>query len=177
MKKRLLFTLSLFLVFQLYPNPYTLHPIHAASTTSPSQTREEQAVSNFNQGTLPSEVSTAKPKEEETNLFSQALATIKNPFAFFTQIFRNDPKQKETFLVESENVHQSTFPEEVKPKPQQPGTSSWLEGLFKGFLGGSTGLYGADLPEFKEPLGKVSEYEEGYEKANFPEGINPITGQ
>lgn len=148
------------------------HPVNAA------QTREEQAISSFKQGNLPAEIQDTL-KEEDRGFLSGLFSTWKKLTEPLTNIFNKPPEQPEVMLPQSENLHQSTFPEQLKPE-QEKGSLiplDWLGSQFTGLLGGSTGLYGADLPKFETPIEKVSDYEESYEKANFPEGINPVTGQ
>ena len=153
-------------------------PSYAASASSPSQTREEQSISNFKQGLLPEELRSEKRLQEQSAL-DQVFNALKNIPGFFLKIFKEEPLKKGTFLAESEDMHQSSFPPEIKPKSEDNHLFdfNWLGDQFKGLLGSFAGLYGADLPKFDKSLEKVSDYEKGYEQANFPEGINPITGQ
>lgn len=176
MKKLTVYCLLLTAILITYNISFTTSA-YAAPATSPSQTREEHAISNFKQGNLPAEIQETL-KEEDKGFLSNIFNTWNKLTGALINVFNKKPDQPEIMLGRSENLHQSNFPEELKPK-QDKGVNplDWLGNQFQGLLGGSTGFYGADLPKFEEPLEKVSDYEKSYEKSNFPEGINPITGQ
>ncbi len=162
MAHRLLFGLLLVsFFFFLLPSP-----IQAA------QTREEWAVSQFKESTLPKEVKDGI-SDENRGLIQGILKTLS---ASLRAIFNNPPQEPATLLGQSDNLHQANLPGELKPKSEGFSVGGIIN-QFQGLLGTSTGFYGSDLPKFKTPIEKVSDFEETYEKVNFPEGIDPITGQ
>lgn len=135
-------------------------------TISPSlskSTSHEQAVYNLNQGLNPSELaSVTRPKDE--NIFTSLgnlLASAINSLLGFS-IF-NVPK----YYAQSETIHGSYLPEEVAT------SSSSSANQLKGFLGGSTGFYGATLPDLG--ASDIKQSEELYQQAYFPEEVKPIT--
>lgn len=145
---------------------FPLSPIYADELAVSS---EEQAVYDLNKGLLPDErAQVEKPAEQSI------LQTLLNSLAnIFNSLFKVGPADKTKLYSQSENIHQATLPEELKPK-----TPSLVDRV-KGFLGTSTGFYGADLPEtVDKPAGNpIEQYEKFYEQANFPDEVRPITGQ
>lgn len=158
-------SLLVILLSTIYYLPSTLF----AQETTPSATlspsaphREEQAVYNLNQGLLPAEA--IKKESEDQNFFQRIIYELNQ---LFSRLF-NQPK----FFAQSESIHQANLPKELKPEEEaSPG------GQIKSFLGGSTGFYGVSLPKFEGTEETIKASEDLYQKAHFPEGINPITGQ
>lgn len=160
------------------PTP-TLTPTITPSPTPVKLSQDEQAMNNLNQGLLPKEAIRTTPSTSQS-LWDSIIGSFKSMFKFPLE-----------FLAKSESVHQAYLPEEIRPEykeketqiKQKPGevqiqgitTSGPLETLTS-LLGGSTGFYGVTLP--KEVQGLDIQGSEGaFEKAYFPEGIRPITGQ
>lgn len=151
------------LIIVLAASTYKLVPIVSAQETpTPTLTKEkigESAVSKFSEGLLAKEV--MPPADLQSNPVLAILGQIFN-LVNFTRFFE-----------QSKILHQAYLPEEVKPE-EDNGTDP-LKTL-RGFLEGSTGFYGATLP--KEVQSENIKGSEGaFEKAYFPEGINPITGK
>lgn len=138
-------------------------PTIISSPTPIQAGREETAVYNFNQGLIPKEVIREAPEEKSGDFLSQLLAGITSLFSSFIS---NSSK----LFAQSETINKASVPQEVHPPSNNP-----LD-LIKGFLGGSGGVYGVSLPK-EVQSGDIKGSEAAYEKANFPEGIKPITGQ
>lgn len=156
----------LLLIYQLF------FSISALTASSDDPTTEEQAVFNLNQGILPNEASGNFNKEEE-GLFKIFLKKLSSWGQGIRRLFRQEPNYPGTLLMQSGGLHQSQLPPELVPKEEE------LLDKLKGFLGGSTGFYGVNLPDFSKELDEkepyVTSYGEFYEQANFPEGVKPIT--
>lgn len=151
---------SVFIVFLLSTLYYIPFTSFAQETPTPTLTKEkigESAVSKFSEGLLAKEV--MPPADLQSNPVLAILGQIFN-LVNFTRFFE-----------QSKILHQAYLPKEVKPE-EDNGTDP-LKTL-RGFLEGSTGFYGANLP--KEVQSENIKGSEGaFEKAYFPEGINPIT--
>lgn len=162
MKKLLNFSL-LFVVFFVLPT--TNHQL----MTIYGQTPEEQAIYNLNQGLLPKEVIKEKPSEDQ-NILQKILSALSNLVSPLLFIFQ--PQNPPKVYSQSESIQQAEVPIELKPQDENP-----VDRL-KEFLGGSLGFYGVSLPDISG-INKegIQESERLYEKANFPEGIRPVTGQ
>lgn len=129
------------------------------STPTPTITKsnpEEQAVYNLNKGLLPKDIIKEQPEDQSLwDMITRSLSKLFSlPLKFFAQ---------------SETIHQATTPLELKPTESSPA------GQIQGFLGGSAGFYGVVLPT-EVQSNSIKESEENFEKANFPEGIKPVTG-
>lgn len=163
------FFLSLFLSITSNYQPLTVFAQGPTENITPTTTQigpEEQAVYSLNQGTLPKEVIPEGPAEQ--SLFDKLISIPGKLFGFF-QAPLNRPK----VFAQAETLQQANIPEALKPTEESP-----LMDRLKGFLGGSTGFYSLTLPSFsKTPESPIQVSEKLYEKANFPDGINPITGQ
>lgn len=142
-------------------------------TLAPTMGPEEKAVYNMNQSLLPEQLAKEQgPPATETNIFQQFLGNISNLFGrLFLGYIVNEPKM----YVQSENLDQSTAPQIIIPQTGNVGQN------IQGYLGKNTGVYGVNLPQEIQqvnPTGKpIGQIEEAFEKANFPEGVKPITGQ
>lgn len=128
-------------------------------------TKEEQAVENINNGVLPSQI--IKEEAENKNL----LQLIQERLSNLIGVLFNQPTDKDKFYRNSQNLQTVGLPKELQTQTQDNPLEN-----FKQFLGGTTGLYGVNLPQFSEPLKEVKDYETSYECANFPcqDGIHPI---
>lgn len=158
------------------PNCSTCTQINSPSPASspvPTMGPEEKAVYNMNQGLLPEGlVQVQGPPVTETNIFQQFLRNISSLFSgLFFGVINNKPKM----YSQSDNLDGSSIPGELLP------AGTVLNDNMKDYLGGDTGVYGVNLPtEMQQinPTGApIGQAEKAFEKANFPEGINPITGQ
>ncbi|MDO8570208.1 MAG: hypothetical protein Q7R97_01325 [Candidatus Daviesbacteria bacterium] len=144
------------------PSP-TLTPFPTSKVATPSS--EEKAVYTLNQGLLPRQL--AEEQEPQLNIFQNIFKGIQNLFGgLFLFNIVNKPKM----YTQSADLDKSTVPPELLPK-----TDNYNQNMTD-YLGGSAGVYGVNLPA---PIqdSKIPKSEESYEKANFPEGINPVTGQ
>lgn len=130
-------------------------------------TPDEIALERKNQGLLPEEVSSQiKPKDE--NLFT----AIGNLLKQFLSIFGFTPASKETFSANAEIQKQIEIPSDIQPLPD----ANILEQTSQN-LGEDAGIYSISVPkEINQGSDNTQEFEKTYEKANFPEGITPITG-
>lgn len=132
-------------------------------SASYAQSSEESSVNKFNHGLFPAQVAEEKRDEGVFEELKQLLG----------QLFFNTISKIGTFYPQTENLSQSEVPPEVKPK----STDSLFENLW-GFLGKSFGFYAVNLPSsIATPSTNVRDAEKFYEDANFPENINPVTGQ
>lgn len=139
--------------------------------TLKNPTSEEQAVSNLNQGLLPQTIIPDPLPSTDSGFLSDAasfLTQLLNPFKF---------------LAQSTTIHTAYLPNEIIDKKTDEvaqadsnvlGIKEGFSNLINKFLGGQTGYYGTGLPDFVKDK-DLQESEKLYEKANFPEGINPIT--
>ncbi len=154
--KLVLVGLISFYLFTSVPVLAQAQDITISPTTTPSQsTNEEPALGNLSKSLLPKEV-LVETKDDQS--FFEKLK------GFFKKIWSNPLR----VFTRSKAVHQATVPSELAPE----GSSDPISG----FLGGSQGFYGVNLP--KEVGGdNLEESEQSFEKANFPEEIKPITGQ
>lgn len=132
---------------------------------TPTPSSEERAVYNMNQGLLPEQL--AKEQEPELNILQNLFKGIQN---LFSGLFLFNINNKPKMYTQSANLDKSTVPQELLPK-----TDNFNQNMTD-YLSGSTGTYGINLPQDIQSS-KISDSEKTYEKANFPEGINPITGQ
>lgn len=134
-------------------------------TIAPSKTSsDEQAVYNLNKGLNPGEIAgVSKPASENifNSLLNIAAKTINSLLGF--QVF-DVPR----YYVQSEAIHGAYLPEEVATSSSNPTNQ------LKGFLGGSTGFYGATLPDLGQ-INNIQESEELYQQSYFPEEVKPIT--
>ena len=130
-------------------------------------TPDEIALERKNQGMLPQEISSQiEPKDE--SLFSK----IGNILQQFLSIFGFTPASKETFSANAEAQKQIEIPSEIQPSVE----SNILEQTSQN-LGEDTGIYSVTVPkEINQGSNDTRGFESTYEKANFPEGITPITG-
>lgn len=168
------------------PTP-TLTPTPTPRQISP----HEQAMEHLNQGLLPTEAILTEPSTTSESFLTSIIQT-------FQKLFHSPLK----FFAHSESIHQAYLPKELKPEYQEAKNQSQnkqIQGIaitspleaLKGLLGGSTGFYGVDLPkEVQEEdiqpediqpeeniIQLIQPSEKAFEKAYFPEGINPVTGQ
>lgn len=145
------------------PPPPPAPPPQAPKTPTP----DEIALERKNQGLLPQEISLQiKPKDE--NLFT----AIGNLLKQFLNIFGFTPASKETFSANAEIQKQTETPPEIQPVPG----SNILEQTSQN-LGEDAGIYSISVPkEINQGSDDTRKFEDTYEKANFPEGITPITG-
>ncbi len=143
-------------------------------TTTNGVSREENAVYKVCSATTPKEL--CKEVKRDDGIFSQIVNALSGLVLFFTK-----PQNEAKLYSQSESVHNGRLPivsnndgqddsEDVK------GVTEDIVNNFKGFLGGSSGFYGAYLPKFDSD-NDIKESELEYEKAAFPEGIHPVTGQ
>jgi len=144
----------LLLVFVFIPNVHALSP-------------DEKAVENLNTGLLPPEVN--NQLKSEPGLLS---------FIGFLFTFLGFQVEKPDLLHPRAKIqHQSTLPEIVKPK-----AGNVLEQIAQQipkFLGqkDAVGIYQPTLPkEVQKGADQTKDFEDLYEQANFPPGINPIHG-
>lgn len=119
----------------------------------------EPAIYNQTKSLLPKEVI---PNPSPSNLFD----SLRN---FFTNLV--NPQK---FFLQSQSLHQAYLPQEVKEN-SSPVTTSVLNKI-NNLLGGSTGYYDVTLPKEIQG-GDATSSGKAFEQANFPKGINPVTGQ
>lgn len=165
---------SLIIVILLLVTSYLLpsQTISAATPTSPpKQSTSEKAVDLFNNSLLVKEIVPNPPNDSIFDVLKRFVTNLLNPKKFYEQ---------------SELLHNSYLPKEIKSSDDNPNTESKkvlgikedIENRFKGFLGGSTGFYGVSLPDFSNEVKEaqsIGEYEKLYEQAHFPPRINPVT--
>lgn len=144
-------------------------PSPRALSRSQAPAKEEGAVYNLNQGLIPESV-LQQPAADQKNILQLAGDLLTRLVGLFIGGSISNP---EKLHYQSETLHQSQTPEEVKPKSSDPAEQ------VRGFLGGSVGFYGVNFPEFtdKDKIFKsdVGSYEKAFEQASFPEGIRPVT--
>jgi hypothetical protein len=143
--------------------------------TSPSgDSPEEAAVYNECDATSPKEFCNDVKKDD--SFITQIVNAIKgklNGLFFFL------PKDEAQTFVEAEVNRNARI---QLPSDQETNSSTNAQGVedqlsqLKGFLSGPTSFYGAMLPKL-EGESDIKASECLYEKANFPDGINPITNQ
>lgn len=141
----------------LFPIPYTLFPIHAQIFP------DENAIENINNGTLPTEISKNIP--DNSNIQPSVLDQVINVFGFVI----GSIQRLGIFTFRAGVQHQAEIPTELKPK------SGNILDVATDFLGKKTGVYTINLPKEVLPDKILQNFENSYEKANFPEGVNPIT--
>lgn len=163
MKKgyRLITSILISLFFLLSTTTYNLQPIYAISPGT-----EEVGVYNQN-FLLPNPVATASTPANP-NIFQQFFDSLGNLLGnlFSGQFFQpiSDPLK---MFAQTENLHQSYLPEELKPSEGTP--TSQIQTLIQD-------NYNKDMP--KEVRGEnIQDSEKYYEEAHFPPGIHPLTGQ
>lgn len=117
--------------------------------------KEEQAIYYLNRGELPKEVIETSSTQNQ-GFLQNILKTLSSLFSNLVSPAK--------FFSQSESRFQAIVPSEVKPSENQ------LENLW----GGSTGVYGVSLPKEIQDT-NVQKTEQNFEKAYFPEGVNPIT--
>ncbi len=141
------------------------------TSATPTMGPEEKAVYKLNQGLLPEQLAKEQqPPVTEPDILKRFFDNLgKLIGGIFSGLFFNTIIDNPKMYVQSGNVDQSSVPGELVPK-----TDNVTQNI-QDFLGKSTGIYGANLP--KEVQGSdIKESERGFEQANFPAGINPITG-
>ncbi len=156
MKKNFILLILISLAFQLYAIRYTLYPVYA---------QEEQAIYTRNQVVMPKEAI-----KKEGDDFLKKLLGI-----FLRGIFFITPGNTRKMVAQSESTQQSIVPEELKPQSEDKNPLTWAKNQLTGFLGGSSGFYGVDMPGDVQSS-DIKQSEKMFEQANFPEGINPVTG-
>lgn len=128
-------------------------------------TTDENAVCKLNQGLLPNEV-VSDIKPEDKNIFEQLKDKLFGLLGF-------NPRFPEWLAPRGITQQQSEIPSELKPnsdpEKQIPDSLGSQEAV---------GVYDNSLPEDVNTSSKdTSDFEKSYEKANFPDGVNPVTGQ
>ncbi len=141
---------------------------------TPCPNPEECAIYNLNQNRLPEgAIPTPPPSTDTSNPIANFLSKITSLVSSkLGELFYHQPGDKSKTFLESGSVQQSELPPELKPNP-----SVSAEAQLKGNLGGSSGYYGAELPQVEPDQNGVGVSEKFYEQANFPVGIHPVTGQ
>lgn len=141
-------------------------PIHAQTNNTDTRTTEEWAVQDQIYG-LPQPATQSSSPQTDQNLITKLVGLIQN-WVSGLQLFIQTPIHKEELFGNSGSAQGAYLPPELKPNPNSSPTDQ-----LKQDLGGSSGVYGANLPQFGDGIG---ESEKNYEQANFPPGIHPITG-
>jgi hypothetical protein len=142
-------------------------PMVHAQTTPDTNTSEEQAVYNLNTQ-LPPGVIPSEPKATDNNPLFNLINSIKNWAG--NLLFFNQPFHPVKVFQQSGSIHQAELPDELKPNPSSNPTDQLKESLSS-----QSGVYGVTLPDLGQK--GIGQSEKNYEQANFPSGVNPITGQ
>lgn len=144
-------------------------------TPTPTVGPEEKAVYNLSQGTLPEGLVKESVPENKNILeqfFNNAGKLLSN---IFGGLFFGFIVDSQKMYTQSDNINQAGVPQKLVPQKGNVGTN------IQEYLGGSTGVYSVKLPkEIQQinPAGApIGQAEKAFERANFPEGVNPITGQ
>jgi len=156
---------AIFFVLLMTVNRAPIILLALEASPSPSVNTEEQAIYNLNKTLLPE--SALQDKPEEQNIFQKIISFIWQGPLFFLRA----PGNRLKMFAQSESIQSAEVPGELKP---QEATAPAQQ--VQGFLGGSGGFYGVILP-IESQSNSIQDSERNFERANFPEGINPITGQ
>jgi hypothetical protein len=142
-----------------------------------AQNSEEAAQDNINIKTRPGGIKIVKAEDPGflqgvANIFSGLAATFNTLFFNPADLF----KDKTGFYNDSQINNSSLIPDQLVPKDDQPLTNLSHSLGHKGSP--QVGFYTLGMPNFEnQEKAEVKDFECAYEKANFPEGIHPITGQ
>lgn len=148
----------------LTPSP-TATPTRTPSPTPAAMGSEEKAVNVLKTGLLP-KIITDEPEEQS---LLEKIQNFLNPGNLLGFLINPSLIFPERFYSQSDSLSTATIAKQVIEED-----NDFLDNL-KGFLGGSTGVYGVNLPKIEGVEDTIKGSEVMYEKSYFPEGIKPIT--
>jgi hypothetical protein len=159
----------------LYPIPYTLYPVYG-------QNPEENAIYNECAATTPKELcpESATNQQNKNPLF-EALNSLKSNLGGLIGLISPNINNPTKYYQQSKSTNQARIPGDLSKNPQPTkdvlGVQEDVVNNLKGFLGGSSGFFGATLPKLDSLGNEIKDYECLYQKASYPKGVAPVTGK
>ncbi len=139
-------------------------PTPTLSSVTSDESKDEAALGNLVNGTVPEQLAENPP----TKL--KGIFEIITDF-IFNQVLGFRPSFESLFAARADVANNATIPNLLSPS----SSSTPLEEVAND-LGKNSGIYSLSLPlEVKGDLKTTRDFERAFERANFPDGVHPIT--